>query len=171
MSPTLHNSWTIHANADTYHPNKVPFRGVLTTVDTPSCKAPSGARSHKVILTHTAAKAALPSLLGMAIDYKAGWDGHDARQKCGVITQAEIVGKEVIVSGFLYVRDYPEAVEHIRKAKEPMGMSYEIAEAHVDDMRSSIWTMTRFHFTGAAILYRSKAAYTSTSFELVERAA
>lgn len=68
------------------HPNRLPFEGVLTLVDVASDKAPSGARGHRVVLTRAAAEAALPSLLGMAVDYKAGWDGHDARQKVGVIT-------------------------------------------------------------------------------------
>ena len=62
------------------HPNRLPFEGVLTLVDVASDKAPSGARGHRVVLTRAAAEAALPSLLGMAVDYKAGFDGHDARQ-------------------------------------------------------------------------------------------
>jgi hypothetical protein len=74
------------------HPNRLPFEGVLTLLDVASDKAPSGARGHRVVLTREAAEAALPSLLGMAVDYKAGWDGHDARQKCGIITSAEVVG-------------------------------------------------------------------------------
>ena len=75
------------------HPNRLPFEGVLTLVDVASDKAPSGARGHKVVLTREAAEAALPSLMGMAVDYKAGWDGHDARQKCGIITAAEVDGQ------------------------------------------------------------------------------
>src|ERR1700728_2375729 len=74
------------------HPNRLPFEGCLTLLDVASDKAPSGARGHRVVLTKEAADAALPSLLGMAVDYKAGWDGHDARQKCGIITSAEVVG-------------------------------------------------------------------------------
>ena len=50
------------------HPNRVAFEGVLTVVDEASDRAPSGARGHRVILTHEAAQAALPSLLGMAVD-------------------------------------------------------------------------------------------------------
>src|SRR5271170_3735783 len=75
------------------HPNRIPFEGVLTVVDAASDRAPSGARGHRVILTRTAAMAALPSLLGMAVDYRPGWDGHDARRKCGILTQADIEGK------------------------------------------------------------------------------
>src|ERR1700744_3366465 len=90
------------------HPNRLPFEGCLTLLDVPSDKAPSGARGHRGILTREAAEAALPSLLGMAVDYKAGWDGHNARQKCGIITGAEIEGRRLMVSGYLFARDYPE---------------------------------------------------------------
>jgi hypothetical protein len=50
-----------------------------------------------------------------------------------------------------------------------MGMSYELADAHVADMRAQVWTLTRATFTGAAILLREKAAYRSTSFQLRRR--
>ena len=147
------------------HPNRLPFEGVLTLIDTPSDKAPSGARGHRVILTRAAAEAALPSLLGMAVDFKAGWDGHDARQKCGIITAAEIEGNRLTVAGYLYARDFPEMEEKIQSSGS-MGMSYELADAHVADMHASVWTLTRATFTGAAILLRDKAAYRSTSFRL-----
>ena len=151
------------------HPNRLPFEGVLTLVDVPSDKAPSGSRGHRVVLTRAAAEAALPSLLGMAVDYKAGWDGHDARQKCGIITRAEVDGQKLAVAGYLYARDYPEMEAKISAGMGgdgSMGMSYELADAHVADMRASIWTLTRATFTGAAILLRDKAAYRSTSFRL-----
>jgi hypothetical protein len=152
------------------HPNRLPFEGVLTLVDVASDKAPSGARGHRVVLTRSAAEAALPSLLGMAVDYKAGWDGHDARQKCGIITSAELDGKQLTVSGFVFSRDFPE-IEQRLGIEGSMGMSYELAEAHVQDMRAQVWTLTRATFTGAAILLREKAAYRATSFRLGHLAA
>lgn len=149
------------------HPNRTPFTGVLTVIDAPSTKPPSGARGHRVILTRAAAVAALPSLLGMAVDYAPTWDGHDARRKCGVITQADIEGAELHVSGYLYSRDFPEVERQMRQcAPGAMGMSWELADAHVEDMRAEIWTVTRATFTGAAILLRDKAAYRDTRFEL-----
>ncbi len=102
------------------HPNRLPFEGVLTLVDVASDKAPNGARGHRVILTRSAAEAALPSLLGMAVDYKAGWDGHDARQKCGIITSAEVDGNRLRVAGYLFARDFPEMEEKIH-ASGPHG--------------------------------------------------
>jgi hypothetical protein len=147
------------------HPNRLPFEGVLTLVDIASDKAPSGSRGHRVILTRSAAEAALPSLLGMAVDYKAGWDGHDARQKCGIITSAHIDGQRLTVAGYLFARDYPELEQKVQ-ADGLMGMSYELADAHVADMRAPVWSLTRATFTGAAILLRDKAAYRNTSFRL-----
>ena len=73
------------------HPNRLPFRGVLTLVGTASQRSPSGARGHRVMLTRAAADAALPSLLGMALDYAPSLDAHDARRKIGIITAADIV--------------------------------------------------------------------------------
>jgi hypothetical protein len=163
------------------HPNRLPFEGCLTLVDVPSDKAPSGARGHRVVLTREAAEAALPSLMGMAVDYKAGWDGHDARQKCGIITSASLDDKRLMVAGYLFARDFPEFAAEAEQgpATKPgprgeMGMSYELADAHVADMRASVWTLTRATFTGAAILLRYKAAYRGTSFRvrhLVNRSA
>jgi hypothetical protein len=147
------------------HPNRLPFEGVLTLVDVASDKAPSGARGHRVVLTRAAAEAALPSLLGMAVDYKAGWDGHDARQKCGIITSAELDGRRLTVAGFVFSRDFPE-IEQRLGIDGAMGMSYELADAHVADMSAQVWTLTRATFTGAAILLREKAAYRETSFRV-----
>ena len=122
------------------HPNRVPFAGVLTLVDVPSDKAPSGSRGHRVVLTRSAAEAALPSLLGMAVDFKTGWDGHDAKQKCGIVTAAGIEGNELHVEGYLFARDYAEMMREMEAhGDEVLGMSYELADAHVEDMRASEW--------------------------------
>ena len=83
------------------HPNRVPFEGVLTVVNAASDKAPAGARGHRVMLTREAAETALPSLLGMAVDYRPGWDGHDARRKIGVLTEADLVGQRLMVRGYV----------------------------------------------------------------------
>lgn len=152
------------------HPNRVPFEGVLTLVDEPSNRPPSGARGHRVILTRAAALAALPSLMGMAVDYAPGWDGHDARRKCGIITQADVEGNRLRVSGYLFGKDFPEVADRMRRSTaDVMGMSYEIADAHVEDMNAEVWTLTRATFTGAAILLREKAAYRNTTFQLAAK--
>jgi hypothetical protein len=163
------------------HPNREPFVGVLTLVDVPSDRAPAGARGHRVILTRAAAEEALPSLLGMGLDYSPSLDRHDAQRKVGIITRAEIVGRAIELGGYLFARDFPEIVNRIGRGLLPpkleagqkpserirgLGMSYEIADASVADLRAKIWTLTRVTFTGAAILRRDKAAYQDTWIEL-----
>ncbi len=167
------------------HPNRVDFRGVLTFVDTPSDKPPSGAKGHRVVLTKEAADAALPSLLGMALDYTPSLDRHDARMKIGVITSAEVVKDNtptlrfakdgapayvIEVGGYLFARDFPEVIDEMRTAgRDVLGMSYEIADARIADMKAQTWIITSCTFTGAALLRRDKAAYRNTCIELVER--
>ena len=157
------------------HPNREPFRGVLTLVDTASDKPPAGARGHRVLLTRAAAEAALPSLLGMALDYAPNLDRHDARRKIGVITSAEIVGRKLELAGYLFAKDFPEMVREIEAASRlpvtgdgpvGLGMSYEIANAQVADVRAAVWTLVAVTFTGAAILRREKAAYRNTWIRL-----
>jgi hypothetical protein len=99
------------------HPNRAAFSGVLTMVDVPSQRAPSGAKGHLVVLTKRAAEAALPSLLGMALDYSPALDRHDVRRKVGVITRAEIVGRNLELGGYLFARDFPEIVEELAKGR------------------------------------------------------
>jgi len=105
----------------TGHPNRRNFHGVLTVVDMPSQQAPSGAKGHLVVLTKRAAQAALASLLGMALDYSPTLDRHDVRRKVGVITRAEIVGRNLEIGGYLFARDFPEIVEEIAKAESGAG--------------------------------------------------
>lgn len=98
------------------HPNRAAFRGVLTVVDEPSQRAPAGSKGRRVLLTKGAAEAALPSLLGMALDYAPSFDRHDVRRKVGVITSADVVGRNLEVGGYLYAKDFPDIVEEIGKS-------------------------------------------------------
>jgi hypothetical protein len=155
------------------HPNRREFCGVLTLADAPSERAPSGARGHRVLLTAQATERALPSLLGMAVDYTPELDRHDARRKVGIITSADLrttLGKaqRVDVRGYLFARDFPEVVHDMRRRKGELGMSYEIADVRVVDTEAPVWVATEFTFTGAAVLLREKAAYEGTSVELAE---
>jgi hypothetical protein len=98
------------------HPNRAGFRGVLTVVDVPSQRAPAGSKGRRVLLTRGAAEAALASLLGMAVDYAPSFDRHDVRRKVGVITSAEVVGRNLEVGGYLYAKDFPDIVEEIARS-------------------------------------------------------
>ena len=202
LSPALAlESMALELPAVEGHPNRVPFHGVLTVADAPSDKPPCGSRGHRVLLTAKAAEEAIPSLLGMAVDYTPTLDGHDARAKIGVITAAELEpasqpspvnppgrpgegalrrvyrggralvlharAQQLKVSGYLFAKDFPEAVRQMQaKGKDELGMSYEIADVHVADIGAPIWEVTKFTFTGAAVLLKSKAAYQNTWIEI-----
>jgi hypothetical protein len=119
-----------------------------------------------VVLTREAAERALPSLIGMGLGYTPKLDGHDARRKVGVITSAEIVGKEVMIEGYLFARDFPELMREVRVRDGELGLSYEVSDAIVEDMKARVWKLTEVTFTGAALLLREKAAYGQTWFRL-----
>jgi len=49
-------------------------------------------------------------------------------------------GGRLRVAGFLFCRDFPE-IEQRLGIEGSMGMSYELADAHVSDMRAQVWTL------------------------------
>ena len=168
------------------HPNRLPFRGVLTLVGVASQRAPSGSRGHRVMLARSATDKALPSLLGMALDYAPSLASHDVRRKVGIITEANIVPLhptlsptagdqggapaksanatgQLAVSGYLFAHDFPDVVDEIRaQSDNTLGMSYEMTQVEVPNQSAWIWTATAFTFTGAAVLRRDRAAYPQT---------
>jgi hypothetical protein len=116
------------------HPNRAAFRGVLAVVDRPSQRAPHGSGGRRVVLARRAAEKALPSLLGMALDYAPALDRHDARRKVGVITSAEIAGRDLEVGGYLFAKDFPEIVDEIARA----GTKHQMAARRSDSFRERI---------------------------------
>jgi hypothetical protein len=145
------------------HPNRAPFSGVLTMLDVPSDAAPEGAGGHLVMLPSEVAERALGGLLGMGVNFEPGMRGHDTRRKIGVITAAEVVGRELRVSGHLFAKDFPDVVREIRARRGAMGMSYEISNVEVEDPEAEVWVLDKFVFTGAAILEKDAAAFKQTS--------
>ena len=121
-----------------------------------------------MILTKKSAEESLSTLIGMGISVSDDLQKHNASSKIGIIDAAEIQGNEIVVSGYIFCRDSPDAILAIRANAEDLGMSYEIADARVEDMRTDVWSLSRITFTGAAILLRDKAAYKTTDFILVD---
>lgn len=146
------------------HPNKVPFSGIMTRIDQPSDNPVGGANGKHVLIPKAVAEAALPSLLGMGVDYTPNLSGHDPTKKIGVITAATIEGDGIHIEGILYGADFPAVVNEIRSKKRLLGFSYE-AQAMVEDWNKDPVEVTSCVFTGAAILFKDKAAYTTTSLE------
>lgn len=143
------------------HPNRMPFTGVMTFLDTPSDLPVGGAGGKRVILPRAVAEQILPSLLGMAIDFTPNLDGHDATRKIGLITSADVVGDEIQIGGFFYAADFPQVCARIKAEKEALGFSYEI-KAQTQEIGDLLQIVSGV-FTGAAVLRKDKAAYQSTS--------
>lgn len=144
------------------HPNRMPFSGVMTRIDEASDDPPGGATGKRVFIPKEVARDALPTLMGMGVDTTPEFDGHDARFKIGVITAATIEGNAVNIAGFLYANDFPEECARIKQEKSRLGFSYECKVA-ISDKNADPWVVDRIIFTGAAILYKEKAAYRTTS--------
>jgi len=144
------------------HPNRMPFSGVVTFVDRPSDLPVGGGGGKLTYLPKDVAQRILPSLLGMAIDYTEDFSSHDPTRKLGVITGADIVGDEVQIEGYFYALDFPQECARIKAEKEDLGFSYEI-QAQTRDMGGNLLQIVGGMFTGAAVLYKDKAAYQSTS--------
>lgn len=144
------------------HPNRMPFKGVLTRLDQPSDAPPHGSKGKRTVIPTEVARRALPSLLGMAVDYEPGFEGHDRKRKIGLITGADIVGDAIEIEGFFYAKDFPDECQAIKAEKEALGFSYEL-DARIRDLDADPWVIDYCVFTGAAVLYKELAAYHSTS--------
>lgn len=143
------------------HPNQMPFTGVMVKLDQPSDAPPGGAGGKRTFLPAAVAETILPTLLGMAVDFKPSFDGHNKKAKIGLITAGTVVGDELRIEGFFYQNDFPAECAKIQREKKKLGFSYEIqAET---ELVGDILYIKGGSFTGAAVLYKTKAAYQSTS--------
>lgn len=146
------------------HPNAIPFSGIVTRLDEPSDNPVGGAKGRRILIPKAVAEKALPSFLGMGVNYVPGLTGHDPTRKIGVITDAWIEGNAIHIKGILYGSDFPAVVAEIKAKKGQLGFSYEAAAA-VKSWETDPAEVTACYFTGAAILYKDRAAYTTTSLE------
>lgn len=143
--------------------NRMPFSGILVRLDEASDAAPHGTNGKRIILTRAAAEEALPSLISMGVDLREDLSGHDAQNKVGVITNARIEEDAIHIEGILYSNDFPKAALSVQLNKADLGFSFEAAAISVEDMSAPILTITKLHFTGAAIILRDQAAFRRTA--------
>lgn len=149
------------------HPNKMPFSGVLTYLDEPSDGAPEGTDGKRIIVTAQAAKDALDSLIGMGVDCQHNLGGHAPQHNIGVITDARIEAvnarQAIIVDGYIWAVNFPALAKEIKENKDALGMSFEARNLWTYDPKANPVSIVELVFTGAAILFKDKAAYKTTS--------
>ena len=143
------------------HPNGMPWSGILLVTDQISDQAPNGADGHKIFVPANVAQKQLHTLVGMGLNYRASRDGHQTRNKVGVITEAWMEGKAVKVKGVIWKKDFPEAEKDLKGQK--LGMSMELANVRVSDRDDKVWKLEDFVFTGATALWPKAAAYHRTA--------
>ena len=158
--------------AQSENPDFMKFDAVVGYVDTPTDATPKGgADGYQFVISSEGMD--VQSLVGSGVNvaWYDGWFGspsnslkeHDIRFKVGVIDSAQLIGNEIRVSGHLWKYDFPDVCDTIECAKESLGCS---VEAYFDgireDEKTKILTGFGARFTGVAILYKNKAAFTST---------
>lgn len=167
------DDWKVHASFDVHgiglsvpavanHPNRMPFSGILTRIGVPSDEAPHGTDGKRIILTHDAVENALSSLLGMAVDLAPEMKSHDVQNKIGVITGAHIDGDALMCEGFIYAADFPKEALRIHLDQADLGFSFEALNLSVESLDDDPLVVKSLCFTGAAILMKNSAAYTTT---------
>lgn len=153
------------------HINKMPFSGICLKVDTPSDGIPFGANK-PVKFTREAIEQALPTFIGMGVnceyddfDYpNNALTGHNARFKIGIVDSADLTNDGVVIKGNLWQHDFYDICFMIKNAKESLGFSVEV---FVEDMieENDCYCVTKFTFTGVAILYKNLAAFKDTQLQ------
>lgn len=170
----LHGS-ALAVTGENSHPNRMPFAGILTWYDVPSDNPPHGSGGQRVLIPSEIGIPALASLVGQAVNFVANseWTKHNSQDKVGVITAAS-AGEPmadgaipVYIEGYIYAQDFPEAATAIKLNQNLLGLSYETSETalaagtyHGEDVAV---TTSLGYYTGAAILLKHTAAYTSTA--------
>jgi len=148
------------AEKDEGHVNALKFKGVLLLLDEPSNKPPNGSHGHRILIPTKVAKDNIKTLIGMGVDYENTLDKHNPKKKVGVIQKAWIEGNKLWCSGILWKKDFPD-IEDAIKDKQ-LGMSFEGSNITIEDPKADVWKLTDVCFTGAALLYKTAAAYQKT---------
>lgn len=146
---------------DKDHPNKLPFKGTLLILDEASNKPPHGAEGHRILVPTQVAKKRLKTILNTGLNYAPDLQGHAVRRKVGVITGAWIEGRELKVSGFIWKKDFPEAVDDLHRGG--LGMSMELSSVYIQNRNDDVWKLVDFQFSGATVLLKTAAAYFKTA--------
>lgn len=158
------------------HCNKLPFKGTVMKLDTPSEGSPYNAYHivKPIMLSKKEAMKSVNTMNFMGIDCVWADDdedtsddmtGHDVRFKIGVISSCYVEGSELKVEGFIYASDFPDIVDYIKQNKSEIGFSVEML-CKAEELYDYI-NVTDVEFTGVAMLFKDCAAYQSTYIDYI----
>lgn len=162
------NDFTVKTES---HPNKMKFTATVMYLDKYSDGVPDGSWN-KILLEKSECEKSLETMNLMGVNCvwdewgKANWqfDGHDPKNKIGVVENTYIEGNELKIDGIIYKRDFSDISQFIRNAMESMGFSIEAAYSDWEETEEGI-IIRDVEFTGVSMLFKNCAAYSDTYIE------
>lgn len=153
--------------ATTDNPDLMKFSATVGYLDTPTDATPCGGiPGYKTVISSEGTD--IQTLYGMGVNVSYGWGddfkGHDKWFKIGTITSVWQNGNEIKAEGVLWKCDFPDICDTIECAKDSLGCSVEVWFERIEEDKENKYIIGKnAHFTGVAILYKSKAAFKQTS--------
>ena len=163
------NDFTVKTES---HSNKMKFTATVMYLDKYSDGVPDGSVWEKILLEKSECEKSLETMNLMGINCvwgewgKANWqfDGHDPRNKIGVVENTYIEGNELKIDGIIYKRDFSDISQFIRNTMESMGFSIEASFNDWEETEEGL-IIRDVEFTGVSMLFKNCAAYSDTYIE------
>lgn len=163
------NDFTVKTES---HSNKMKFTATVMYLDQYSDGVPDGSVWEKILLEKSECEKSLETMNLMGINCvwdewgKANWqfDGHDPRNKIGVVENTYIEGNELKIDGIIYKRDFSDISQFIRNTMESMGFSIEASFNDWEETEEGL-IIRDVEFTGVSMLFKNCAAYSDTYIE------
>ena len=163
------NDFTVKTES---HSNKMKFTATVMYLDQYSDGVPDGSVWEKILLEKSECEKSLETMNLMGINCvwdeygKANWqfDGHDPRNKIGVVENTYIEGNELKIDGIIYKRDFYDISQFIRNTMESMGFSIEASFNDWEETEEGL-IIRDVEFTGVSMLFKNCAAYSDTYIE------
>lgn len=154
------------------HSNKMKFTATVMYLDQYSDAVPGGTAGERIMLEKSECEKSLESMNLMGINCvwnewgTPDWqfDGHDPRNKIGVVENTYIEGNELKVDGIIYKQDFSDITQFIKNAMESIGFSIEATFNNWEETEEGV-IIRDVEFTGVSMLFKNCAAYSETYIE------
>lgn len=155
----------VNADKSAATTNKIPFEGVLCSLDEPSPAIPAVGPGLPLYLPKEVAQVCLNAGIGgLPLDADDSFSKHANEQITGVIQGGYIKDNEVYVTGYLWPWNQEKKVAAISANRERLGMSMNASaygHREVVDNKEVFW-IDSLELLGANILYQDRATYRNT---------
>jgi hypothetical protein len=148
----------------------VSFIGVLARIDEVSEGIPAVGTGQPLFLPLATAQkvvAQVKASPGMfPIDADISLSRHADENIIGTITDAQVAGQDLTVSGYLFHKNVPNQVNQILKVRNPLGMSMNamVSGYQVEMEDQTVFYLQDVDLQGANVLFADRATYKQTRF-------